>query len=208
MSIVQPKIGFSEATRKGLLEGVYIRTGGVVRDKSTMRIVEIGKDIVDKPNKKIFTFKNIGIAVLFVGVIILVYKGGKYLYKVIKNENINENLENEIIINQNELTNDYINEIQTGTLDKETLINLILNFKKIIDAKNKGLIIEIDIEKFNELLNILDKYTNELAKANNIDLNIDTMNSDDYLLDCVKYLECQKQIFEMCELESEAISKW
>ena len=54
---------------------------------------------------------------------------------------------------------------------------------------------------------ILDKYTNELAKANNIDLNIDTMNNDDYLLDCVKYLECQKQIFEMCELESEAISK-
>ena len=207
MLIVQPKIGFSEATRKGLLEGEYIRTGGVVRNKSTMQIVEIGKDIMDKPNKKIFTFKNIGIAALFVGVIILAYKGGKYLYKVIKNENKNENLENEIIINQNELTNDYINEIQTGTLDKETLINLILNFKKIIDAKNKGLI-EIDIEKFNELLNILDKYTNELAKANNIDLNIDTMNNDDYLLDCVKYLECQKQIFEMCELESEAISKW
>ena len=161
---------------------------------------------MDKPNKKNFTFKNIGIAALFVGVIILVYKGGKYLYKVIKNENKNENLENEIIINQNELTNDYINEIQTGTLDKETLINLILNFKKIIDAKNKGLI-QIDIEKFNELLNILDKYTNELAKENNIDLNIDTMNNDDYLLDCVKYLECQKQIFEMCELESEAISK-
>ena len=206
MLIVQPKIGFSEATRKGLLEGEYIRTGGVVRNKSTMQIVEIGKEIVDKPNKKIFTFKNIGIAALFVGVIILAYKGGKYLYKVIKNENKNENLENEIIINQNELTNDYINEIQTGTLDKETLINLILNFKKIIDAKNKGLI-EIDIEKFNELLNILDKYTNELAKANNIDLNIDTKNSDDYLLDCVKYLECQKQIFEMCELESEAISK-
>ena len=206
MLIVQPKIGFSEATRKGLLEGEYIRTGGVVRNKSTMQIVEIGKEIVDKPNKKIFTFKNIGIAALFVGVIILAYKGGKYLYKVIKNENKNENLENEIIINQNELTNDYINEIQTGTLDKETLINLILNFKKIIDAKNKGLI-EIDIEKFNELLNILDKYTNELAKANNIDLNIDTMNNDDYLLDCVKYLECQKQIFEMCELESEAISK-
>lgn len=206
MLIVQPKIGFSEATRKGLLEGEYIRTGGVVRNKSTMQIVEIGKDIMDKPNKKIFTFKNIGIAALFVGVIILAYKGGKYLYKVIKNENKNENLENEIIINQNELTNDYINEIQTGTLDKETLINLILNFKKIIDAKNKGLI-EIDIEKFNELLNILDKYTNELAKANNIDLNIDTMNNDDYLLDCVKYLECQKQIFEMCELESEAISK-
>ena len=207
MLIVQPKIGFSEATRKGLLEGEYIRTGGVVRNKSTMQIVEIGKDIMDKPNKKIFTFKNIGIAALFVGVIILAYKGGKYLYKVIKNENKNENLENEIIINQNELTNDYINEIQTGTLDKETLINLILNFKKIIDAKNKGLIIKIDIEKFNELLNILDKYTNELAKANNIDLNIDTMNNDDYLLDCVKYLECQKQIFEMCELESEAISK-
>lgn len=206
MLIVQPKIGFSEATRKGLLEGEYIRTGGVVRNKSTMQIVEIGKDIMDKPNKKIFTFKNIGIAALFVGVIILAYRGGKYLYKVIKNENKNENLENEIIINQNELTNDYINEIQTGTLDKETLINLILNFKKIIDAKNKGLI-EIDIEKFNELLNILDKYTNELAKANHIDLNIDTMNNDDYLLDCVKYLECQKQIFEMCELESEAISK-
>ena len=75
-------------------------------------------------------------------------------------------------------------------------------------SRIKGITIEIDIEKFNELLNILDKYTNELAKANNIDLNIDTMNNDDYLLDCVKYLECQKQIFEMCELESEAISKW
>ena len=47
----------------------------------------------------------------------------------------------------------------------------------------------------------------ELAKANNIDLNIDEKNSDNCLLDCVYYLECQQQIFEMCELESEAISK-
>ena len=201
MAIIQCNFSVPDETMRKLEIGEYFRKGGVIRD-SAGHIVEILKDV---PNRNNMKYGLIGVGLFVAGSLTATAIIKYQEYKKKKKEKQTQSFEEMIAVDHNEIITDYINAISSGTLNIDLLKEFIKNLKFIYEeSQNKGLEIKINIEKTNELFELLYKYTLDLAKLNNIDLDLETLKEERSLLNTIKILEYQQTIFEK-DMEKELV---
>jgi len=204
MAVIQCKFNISEESMNRLITGEYTRIGGVIRNNAG-QIVEFLKDAPNNTNNNL-KYGLIGIGIFAVGGLTVTAFNKYKEYKKNKGTSVFSDLEQEIIIKHNTIITDYLNSINSGTLDIETLKKLINNLKTIKEEKElNNLKIKIDVQKTNELFNMVYKYTIDLAKLNNINLNMEEIKNEFSLDNTIKCLEYQEQIFETDCLEKDVV---
>ena len=83
------------------------------------------------------------------------------------------------------------------------IINNLKLIKKLAEENDSKIM--INVEQTNELFDIVYNYTVELAKLNNLNLDIESMQNEISLSNIVKCLEYQQQIFETNDLDKEIL---
>lgn len=199
MKVIQIPHSISDDSYEKLMRGEYIKDGGVIRDKFGHIVEHLG----DLPDwyKKILKNKQLKKNVLlglggFVAGGVTVF----LMNKGIKNEKLKnkKELTNEVITNHNQIMISYIDKISEGKLDIACLLETINHLRLIIELiAKKEIEIEFDINQTNELFYIINNYTINLAKLNNIELELKEENEETSLSNILKCLELQKTIFEM-----------
>lgn len=134
-----------------------------------------------------------------IGIFVVGGVTGFFINEEIRNKNLKKkkSLTKEVITNHNQIMVSYISKISEGTLDIACLLETINHFRFIIELISKQEIeIKIDINQTNELFYIINNYTINLAKLNNIDLELKEENQEISLSSILNCLELQKTIFE------------
>lgn len=206
--VVQPLMKIPEKYVAGLATGKYIRKGGVIRNQKG-QIVAFLEEIADNKNstylskvaKSSKVLKKSWIALGVVLGVSTVATGVYLTYN--KSKEKKQNIDKEEIITEgfNKSLTNYINAIKNGDLSLEILEDFIWNVNFIKEnSENKEIKIEISINQLEELLNLIYKYTIELAEINNIDAesvrdNRENHKNDSFsiIIYCLNY---QKEIFE------------
>lgn len=202
-SIIQGNFSITDESMKLLKEGEYIRTGGVIRDRAG-HIIEYLKDAPNNINSKNVLY---GVGIFAAGCLTATVINEIYKYSNKKKKN-NEvyKLEQTIVSNHNDTVTEYLNSISSGTLNVGVLMAIINNLKLIKKlAEENDSKIMINVEQTNELFDIVYNYTVELAKLNNLNLDIESMQNEISLSNIVKCLEYQQQIFETNDLDKEIL---
>lgn len=224
-NVIQPIFELSELIKAGLATGKFVRTGGVIRDAATGKIVEILKDaiskesvnatqdIVDSVSKTtdvavvnsttLALGKKFSVGFIFVVGVAAVSYGTYRLYTYLKkrsDDKKHEEAENEVIIYNPELT-EYFNNMQTQSMS-------ISSIKKVVDFFEKfsigDLSIEISEEEMLVIRNIIVRYTIKLCESNNISLTdkqlhveTDKISEKELLLEIINAIKVQEEIFVM-----------
>ncbi|MFR5683095.1 MAG: hypothetical protein ACLUD1_03300 [Clostridia bacterium] len=206
--VVQPLMKIPQKYLAGLATGKYKRNGGVIRNKKG-QIVTFLEEVADNKNstnlaKVVKSRKMFKKSWITLGVVVGVstVATGVYLaYSKIKEKKQNIDKEEMITIGFNKSLTNYINAIKKGDLSLEILEDFIWNVNFIKEnSENKEIKIENSINQLEELLNLIYKYTIELAKINNINTELIRDNKENYknnsfsiIIYCLNY---QKEIFE------------
>lgn len=200
MQVIQPNFNISDFAYEGLLNGEFVRIGGVIRERATGKIVEILKDaankdsvnsiqtVVDavktstsitvKKSTSLSLGKKFSVGFFFVVGVAAVSYGTYRLYTYLKKRSDEkkheevEKAENEVIIYNPELT-EYFNNMQTQSMSISSIKKVVEFFEKF---SNGDLSIEISKEEMLVIRNIIVRYTIKLCESNNISLSDKQLN--------------------------------
>ncbi len=195
MQVIQPKFNISDFAFAGLATGEFVRTGGVIRNAATGKIVEHLQDAIsnntDSSNQAIIEAAKASTSVsvtkstslslrnkfavgtlVVVGVAAVGY-GSYKLYTYLKKRSIDKKQgevikeESEVIIYNPELT-DYFNHMQTQSMSLSSIKKVVEFFERY---SNSDLAIEITDEEMMVIRNLIVRYTIKLCESNNISLD-------------------------------------
>ena len=189
-----------------LIDGEYIRYGGVVRD-STGAIVRHLKEVPVPAQNQQYAIANIANALKDPKVITVIGLGAIAVIGIVayvkKAKSARKNVEPETpecVERYNASLCSYLESIRIGNLSVETIDYLISGLDGIKENLNEGRIsIEFSAGQLDTLVNLVFNYTRSLQEANSInpdELKAPELSSaDSSILELRSYLETQKQIF-------------
>ncbi|WP_258934374.1 hypothetical protein [Nesterenkonia pannonica] len=96
---------------------------------------------------------------------------------------------------------EYLDAIQTGSLDPDNIDRLVTDLDAVIAyGQENATTVEFSPDQLAMITKIVFEYTSELAKANPVDLhkteNFSKTADDDVVIDLRRHLETQKLIFD------------
>lgn len=210
MPVIQIAMEMPEDICAGLAAGTLKRFGSVVRDPAGHIVEHL--DEVKFPNKEpmagdleiVNTLKNTKKYVLIgLGLVAAVTAGGLIIHAV-RSKSKKNDFEDEIsaiVDGFNISMRDYLNAVQEGNLDMDTLTRIIVEVDKIKEnLDNENIWIDFSTDQLKELLNLIYEYTIRLTEANLIDFgNIEKPEMTDAkaIINLQQYLAAQKKIFEV-----------
>ena len=212
MIVVQPRIYVPPEIMKGIASGELVRVGSVVRVTKTGRIFkllpELAKDRESQETAKaaasgvrrlrslvdIKDPRQIAGAVIFGAIA----AGGILYFATKKRKESDDPGMPDWIREYNFSWSAYLEAIQEGALEIHIIDRLIAALEAIKKHEAEGRVaLSFSTEQSEQLVNIVVKYTKELAEANSIELDemqrADTEHAS--VVDMRRYLEMQRQIF-------------
>jgi hypothetical protein len=93
----------------------------------------------------------------------------------------------------------YLTAVSNGSVDADVINSLIAALDALKeDAEDGKIAVEISIEQWDALVEVVADYTNELAEANSVELeSLDKSEpTDSRVIDLRRYLDAQRQIFD------------
>lgn len=187
-----------ENIQSGILSGIYKRNSSVVRNQSGVIVKHLNETQLAKETKSSIlsdSFKQ-NKKTIILGITTIVAAGGLYL-------KYNNNKKNRKMDAQKCVTDFkksfclYLNAASNGTLDTDTIDNLINSLKEInkINNTNEDIILDFTSKEFEELTNRIIDYTKQLADYKKYKLkNIEISNNN--IINLSKYLEVQKELLK------------
>jgi hypothetical protein len=225
MKIIHPDFTISDKSAAGLLAGKYVRTGGVIRNRDTGKIVEHLKDIssrdlkggnqavaqtakttsvVIKKSRTLSLGSKFAVGTLIVVGVAAIGYGSYSLFTYMQKQKeakqrVDETQKNNDLIEYNPQLTEYFNNMQTKKMKLSSIKKVISFFEKY----SKGdLAIEISNEELLVIRNLIVKYTIKLCETNKISidnyrLTIDakTIKNEDLLGEIVYATKIQQEIF-------------
>jgi len=194
MQVIQPKFSISDLSFAGLLTGDFVRTGGVIRDAASGKIVEHLKDAISmepasssqaiaetaKTSASVAVKKSTALSlrnkfavgtIIVVGVAAIGY-GSYRLFTYLKKRSDEKKQEeikkaNSEVISYNPELTEYFNNMQTQSMTLSSVKRVIEFFEYY---SNSDLSIEITDEEMLVIRNLVVRYTIKLCESNNISL--------------------------------------
>ena len=206
--IIQESFFIPDEIVQGTLDGLYERFGGIIRYAKGSKKGEIFKHLQPVDTKAEETTKElqpnvIGLAnahpvatitILAVSAVVsaLAISGVAFWVKEIR-------IPREIKNFRKKLT-DYIEAIRNGHLTTEQIDSLLLSIEKLKLRKDFNEIsIQLSVSQMFELIQCLNKYTNNLIRNNAVaidEIEYCSTTSDNTVICLEKYLTIQKKVFE------------
>ena len=202
MAVVQDAFDIPDDIMIKILTGEYRRIGGVIRYAKGPKKGQIVKLLYPKDvnaeaparsiGPKAMKFvKNNKKGLIISGGIVCVAVGGLIYYRVKMREPA-------VVKRFRKALRIYIEEIQKGNLNMDTLNNLMLALEEIKKHKDYERIkIVLSAEDFGTLVNKIHEYTVQLAENNKVEMTEEERRqSENPIINLQKYLKTQKRIFD------------
>lgn len=207
MAIVQVAFDIPESIMTKILTGDYVRIGGVVRHAVGANKGQIVKHLEPIDLKAAEQIQGLGVKIiesgklhkktLIIGGVITTIAGfGVIIYHKLKNR------EPKIVSEFRVALKTYINAIREGSLEVDTINNLLESLIKIKEHKcYEKINIKITTEEIGVFINQIHGYTEKLVSDNSFELTeeekMDIFNENKNIIDLQNYLKVQKRIFEV-----------
>lgn len=94
---------------------------------------------------------------------------------------------------------DYLTAVNNGSVDADVIHSLIAALDALkADAEGGDIAVEISIERWDDLVNVVADYTSKLAEANSVELESfdESVPADGRVIDLRRYLDAQRQMFD------------
>lgn len=210
--VVQPRIYVPPEILKGIASGDLYRVGSVVREAANGRIFKLlsevprereSEEVVKAAAKgargltKAVDFKD---PRMIVGAVIVgtVIAGGVLYFATRKRKESDIPELPDWIRDYNAAWAAYLDAIQNGALDTDTIDRLIAALDALKEHENDGTVgLYFSTEQADQLVSLVVRYTTELAEANSVELD-EIQGPDSEPASVVhirRYLEAQRRIF-------------
>lgn len=203
MAVEQIAIEIPPVIQKGIDDGVFIRVGGVVRNKAGHIIkhleeVPIPKGDSNTSKNKIIEFAQKNKSFLIGTVIVTAITAG-ITYVVVRNKKNEEVNIPKCVVGFNEVFTEYVDSIRKGTVNEEKIDKVMNALEEIkMNQENGSISVTFSIENANILLDIVSNYTTKFVEANSSEMPEDCFDKENQIDSLQHYLNIQKQIFERC----------
>lgn len=209
MPVVQITYDVPLAIAKGLTTGeltmlgtaaVRNSTGITAHIRAVSRTVSEGDKLPGASIAK--SLKDPKVVAVGLGVIAVVAAaGGAAGWIAGKRRSDTESAASEFAVTFNEALSSYLTAVNDGDVDVDRIDSLVAALDSMKEGAEKGTIaVEISIEKWGALIDVIADYTRKLADANSVELNaLEVATSDSEssaIIDLRHYLDAQRQIFE------------
>ena len=210
--VVQPRIDVPPEILKGITSGYLYRVGSVVRETANGRIFKLLSEVPEERESeevvkaaargargltKAVDFKD---PRMIVGAVIVgtVVAGGVLYFATKKRKESDITELPDWIRDYNAAWAEYLEAIQKGALDTDTIDRLIVALDALKEHENDGTVgLYFSTGQTEQLVNLVVRYTTELAEANSVELD-EIRKPDSELASVVhirRYLEAQRRIF-------------
>ncbi|MFD6699409.1 MULTISPECIES: hypothetical protein [unclassified Microbacterium] len=205
MTVVPVAYDIPDSILAGLMSGEYMRFGSVVRD-STKIITHLKEVPLPMPDQTpdamqaMAALKNPKV-LIGLGIVVLAAAGGIAVWSAKKGKPKEQPAVPAPVAAYNEALTAYLESIQTGDLDGETIDRLITALEDVRSAADGGsLTIEFSPEQAEALVHVVADYTRKLAEANKVEAagpnDVAAPIEGDLIVDLRERLRIQRKIFD------------
>ncbi|KQQ20719.1 hypothetical protein ASF48_08960 [Rathayibacter sp. Leaf299] len=201
---IQPIFHVPSDIAAGLLNGDFIRHGGVVRDAAGRVVTHLkeipssSEAVEELAKHAALNLRNPWVVAVGVGALALVAVGGGVVLALKKWKKDAEPNVPECVQSYNLSLRAYFEAIQSGSLDASIIERLIADLDAVLAYGENGVTtVAFSPEQLATLTRVVLEYTSELAKANGTELNqAEATSEGGVVVDLRRYLAAQKRIFD------------